>query len=353
MDPARTAQEKDAAKKAIDPLVLSKMDDWGELFDCKDVISASMGGSAPADLDYMDPTFAYKCSVNNVLGLDNLSKKRILSLWFGQAVNGKTFLHPQTADQVWYYSVHDSEAVKLFLELTTCFLMLLPALYQPYCSAEHGDAGALANPPSTHKEADHALTCLLLIGIVVQFADIFFYFKSSTMEDLWSWKNTSAFDNHRFWMAARILTCVSIFVDSIVYFIDNRNPLFMRALFPILFISRRENLQHLFEGTYFAIRKSWSIYRVVVMTIVIWSFTGYCLFNKLTGNHTSRLLAPSFVTYWDSLATCFKCYLSRPSVLFSLNTYFPLDQGSALFFVTLTLVADIFGSSLIVGKYTA
>lgn len=337
----------------IDPHIKSKMDDWGELFDCKAVLPASAGGTAPRDLDYLDPSFSYSSSVKNVLGLDSRSKKRILSLWFSQAVNGKSFLHPVTDEQVWYYSVHDSEAVKLSLELTTCFLMLLPALYQPYCSAKDGNANVMSDPPLVHRIDDHVLTSLLLIGVVVQFVDIYLYFRSSTLDDLWSWRNLSAFDNHRFWMVARILTCVFIFIDALVYFADNRNPLFMRALLPVLFVSRRENLQHLFEGTYFAIRKSWGIYRAVIMTIVIWSFTGFCLFNKLAPPTSEYLLvASSFTTFWSSLATCFKCYLSRPSVLFNLKTYFHLNQGSALFFVTLTLVADIFGSSLIIATGT-
>lgn len=350
-----TKSAKDASADEIDPLIRNRMDDWGELLTCDGVISKSEGGTAPNELDYTRSAQPFEQQMKSVLNLDMPSKRVLLKLWFRHVINGSTILYPTTDSQVWYYSVHDSDIAKYIFELTTCFLMILPTLYSPYCNVREDQM--LEEPPPDPLSKYHLifnwdLTGLLLLGIVVQFVDIFLHYKSSTLDDVWNSKNAMVFDKSNFWKAAKFLTCVAVFLDCIAYFVDTRNPLLMRALIPILFISRRDNMQHLFEGTLFAVRKSWPIYRIVLVTIIIWAFLGFCMFSKLKIIHTIHESGSHFNTYWSSLYTCFRCYLSRPSALWTLSSYYRLNHATAMFFVTLTLVADIFGSSLIIATGT-
>jgi len=333
--------------ESLDPLVRNRMDDWGDLLTCEGVISPSQGGKAPAELEDGEGSLPLELNTCGVLGLDDAtSKRRILSLWFRQVVNGKRIFYPSSAKQVWFYSVHDSDVVKFIFELTTCFFIVLPALYTPYCAVRRDQT--LANPPAERQRllSDEGLTALVILGCIIESIDMYFQCSSSTWEDFWGANKLMKFDNSRFWKMTKIVTLFLVLVDGVAFFGDRRNPFVMRSLFPILFIVRRENIQHLFEGTYFAVRKSANIYRVVLITIILWAFAGYCLFNRLESSDTSTTI--HFDTYWLSLYTCFRCYLSRPSALWILRSYFDLNQASALFFVTLTLVADIFGTSLII-----
>lgn len=81
---------------------------------------------------------------------------------------------------------------------------------------------------------------------------------------------------------------------------------------------------------------------VLFVVLFVWGSAGFFLFHNIDVDN-------KFSTFFSSILTTLHCYSSRPTVLYVLNPFF-LDNifGTAFWAVTLSIVADIMVTSLII-----
>jgi hypothetical protein len=103
----------------------------------------------------------------------------------------------------------------------------------------------------------------------------------------------------------RLLVCFFIYLDCFLWFADVKTGRLSRALLPLLFICRRTSFRNISVGLGEAMRKSWTLVKVLWILIFIWALIGHFLFRDLENDalddNTGRL--GRFSTYEGSLFT--------------------------------------------------
>lgn len=268
----------------------------------------------------------------------------ITGVWFNDAVHGRRPEFPQSAYHLQCLQYLRSRSVLLIISGLMVLLMIGPFTEEPVCarSLEISKA-AFVNYRGNWYTTRFFLSIFDIGMMMVFFADL----AVAYVVDPWPWFPTyvrgDAGVAQRRWTLCRFLCCCSVVLDCLIFLGTRSRSRVSRCLFPLIFISRRENLKRMLEGVLFSAYSSLFIQMALVFSIITWGCTGYMTFRTLP------IDGGRFSTLPESILTTLHCYSSRPSVLYALNPFF--NHGfvsSATFFVTLTMVADIVCTTLII-----
>jgi hypothetical protein len=161
--------------------------------------------------------------------------------------------------------------------------------------------------------------------------------------------------DHGYFNHSGFYRCLASFItqlDCLIFFSGVNTGRFSRAFFPAIYVSRRSSFRNIFSGLVRSLKGATAIIKFLVFTTLIWGFIGFCIFrdsdNLSTVEEGEEFLLGRFDTFGSSLFAVLLCYTSRASTLYVMNPFYKLTQFSALYFVTLTVFADILCINLMV-----
>ena len=145
------------------------------------------------------------------------------------------------------------------------------------------------------------------------------------------------------WLLIRLVCAAVLFLDCII-FLSTHQPLrFARALIPMIYIARRNSMRQMVHGLVNAFLKSTSILSFLFLVHFLWSYLGFVLFRGVPVEGDNR-----FVDFPTTLLTVLQCATSRSYSLFALVPYYEVNPTASLFFLALTIAADLICINLIV-----
>ena len=145
------------------------------------------------------------------------------------------------------------------------------------------------------------------------------------------------------WLLLRLLCAAVLLVDSVVFLTSPQPIRFTQALIPVIYITRRNSLRQMVHGLVNAFVKSFSLLSFLLLVHLLWSYFGFVLFRGVPVEGDNR-----FVDFPTSLLTVLQCATSRSYSLFALVPYYEVNPTASLFFLALTIAADLICINLIV-----
>jgi hypothetical protein len=101
------------------------------------------------------------------------------------------------------------------------------------------------------------------------------------------------------------------------------------------------------QGMFIAMTQTYSIMLLLILTIGIWGYSGFLIFRNLDSVEKNR-----FATIYESVLTCLRVFASRTFSILAINPYYEQSHISAIFFVSLTIGADLLAGSLLIAVGT-
>lgn len=137
------------------------------------------------------------------------------------------------------------------------------------------------------------------------------------------------------WAFLRLLCSIAIIVDLAVSYSSGILIAYTRCLFSIFIVGRELNTRQMVEGISHAVYRARNIYLLLFSILVVWSFLGFFLFQRY------ETKAERFHNPLVSFYTCLHVFSSAPFGLVVLEPYWKISELSALFFLFLTLNAEV------------
>ena len=289
-------------------------------------------------------------------GLDRDQQCIVAASWFNDAVLGWRIDYPQNATQLKCYIFTRS---RRFLQIyTVCFFlhMLTPFLGEPDCPwADFADGRTAKLFDNDHGRYMSrflinfiGFLCVLLYCLEISMRLYVNNKIQSTQTNVLPWYK----DN---WIFIRLVCCIVLLVD-ICTFIFTQTPVrFGRALLPFIYISRRNSLRQMFQGLWLAFLNSFGILSFLFAAVLLWTFGGFILFRGVDVTSYSEIYENLYVNITDAqeehlnrFDTPYEAFLtslysatSRSYNILVLNPYFEVTAASTVYFVALTIVADL------------
>jgi hypothetical protein len=289
---------------SIDPSLRKKQEEW------VDAIS-----KASLD-DYEDRG---ESSVANVT-----DRYKLGSMWLMDAIVARGVDFPQNNYEFMLYQISRSAWLRFVYNLACIAQIVVPFFAAPGCEFAVG------------KTQDKFIV-VDVICLVVYLFDLGLVFSVNPANKKLSKKPWSAF---------RLFCCFLLFLECIAFAsADFAGVRIVRCVFPLILISRRSNLQKILQGTLTAGIRSAMVLIALFSVILLWSFVGFLVFRDINPEDGG---VQRYDTFSYALFTTLHCFTSRPYCLMAMKPYFELNEFAAVFFVTLTLSADLICISLII-----
>lgn len=224
-------------KIAVDAIIARKQDDWETLIRNKSIV----------DIISVEDEALFRGQFLAARGMAREERGIIGNLWFHDAVHGRRMEMPQNSMELQGLLVLRSPGVKLFISVV--MLCQIGAIFfeQPGCDDESyfGSYNFFEN----HHVSRFTLTIFDLICALMYTTDIMVGF----VADPWRVKyvKKSAEYISRCWILVRLFCSLFIIMDCIHFFAaQSRGDVTMRVsriVFPVVFLSRRENLKQMVQ----------------------------------------------------------------------------------------------------------
>lgn len=321
--------------------MLRRQDDWADIYDNIAIQSDSrlrhiVGGHSEKD-------YVFKSRD----ALSESSKSKLAYVWFKSARHSSQIKYPQSESEFSNYKIYQSSKWEWLVFSATLIQIIGPFFASPFC----GYSTDYHIISTTHDDAFSSPTAGIPIGMlsglymllsVFQITDLYMWCKSTSWEFVFNDKFRMVAETGHVWAFLRFFSAAAIFWDCFLYFFLGTTPRITRCLSPVLYISRRENLKAIVEGFVTSFHEALPVFRMLVLVLAMWAFVGFYMFQRI--DDSSRQI--HFSTYTFSLMTCLHCFSSRPTVLYRILQLWENSNVSALYFVILTVFAD-----LIVGAF--
>ena len=329
------SEQEISAEDTIDPFVLKRATDWGDLVENKVLMKDKL-------LKAVDPVTSNQALVASVdVALPKASLPRVTALWFSAATLGIHIRFPQTQLHLFCYELYYSFYWTCFITLLSVLELVSPFIEIPRC-----DFAAKQPIAAVHHFAfPITMTAVCFVSVTLQLIDVIIYFNCAPIIDFRNDRTKLLADNTHSWVGSCGICCVICMLDFIIYFGTNGNsPRLSRMLFPVILISRQENARLIIEGFFRVFRQTLFIIGLLLLIINFMGLLGLFLFV----NMSRSVGVDDFIRFRNAFMTCLHCFASRPSVLFTVNPYIQQSNAPPYFFVVLTLMADILVGTLIV-----
>jgi hypothetical protein len=150
-----------------------------------------------------------------------------------------------------------------------------------------------------------------------------------------------------FYTKLRLVVVILLTWDCLTSIIYHRPERMIRALLPIVYITRRKSLRQMSWGLMVVAYKCIPVFFLLITIVLAWSYLGRMIFGNLELDG-----ADQFGSLLTAFLTTLESYSCRGYLVFALEPLFQINAGSSLFFVSLTIFADIFCQALIVATGT-
>ena len=296
--------------------LIVKQDEWSELL----YVDALKAGKGLPPVN--DSLFGIATKEN---------KFQIAGAWVADSIHARHIDYPKTPEEVRWFLLGRSERLRLLYNAAIIIQLTATLLEQSHCGNRINKIGN----DLIHRGAPTRLgvTILDLLCLLVYCYDLFLTFsvnanKKSCMRRPWS--------------SLRLVICLLIFVDCIIFFAYPAQPRIFRCLLPFLLISRRSNLKLMVQGLITSGYHSLPIIKALACLLLLWGFVGYVMFRNVDTNNNL------FANWGQGIATALHCFTSRPYNLKALNPIYAHAQSATVWFMTLQMAADILCIGLIV-----
>lgn len=273
---------------------------------------------------------------NGLVG--SMSKENLPTLaaiYVKAAIESRTVVFPQSDKQLRYYKTIQSPWMITLYYCVYLLMLVGPLVEVTYCTSGDNpvtDSLALMH----HNQPTRRFLCILDI-----FYSIFFLSElvfTVLMDTRRKRLNSLVFSS----VSLQFFGFLIILFDSVTFFRHNDDPRYSRMLFAVICFCRENDFNQMIRGLYKSTRNSMKIYRLLVAIVVIWGYSGFLLFNRYD-TPGSR-----FATPWEAMMTTLHCFTSNPFMLIAMSPYFTLNNLGPLFFISLTIIAEILCINLII-----
>ena len=280
----------------------------------------------------------------------------VAASWFNDGVLGWKIDYPQNETQLKCYIFTRS---RRFLQIYTFFFflhLLTPFFGMPNC----GWSDASNNRGIDLWHTDHGRYLSQFVINFLGFVCVVIYCFEISMR---LYVNNSWWGTHTHvlpwykdkWIFLRLICCIFLSIDIMMFIFTQRPLRFGRALLPFVYISRRNSLRQMFHGLWLAFLNSFGILSFLVAVVLLWTFGGYIIFRGVDVTSYSDIYENLYVniteaqqqhlnrfdTPYESFLTSLFAATSRSFNVLVLNPYFQVTAASTVFFVSLTIIADL------------
>ena len=264
-------------------------------------------------------------------------KHMAAAVWVIDAIHARAVEYPRTDVELDRLTIARSAWLRNLFNLAAVYQIVAPFLNRPLCSVSSTTNGwdwfVNGGPPTLP-----ALATFDIISLAIFSYDLYV--------------NLSVNPSHKLalnkpWTVFRLLTTIFLFGAIISTFSgDYSAQLYLRCLFPFLLVSRRNNLKLMFQGLVHSIYYTFHVVFALSCLILMWGLVGFFLFRYIAATGSR------FNTVSSAIFSALHCYTTRPFTLLALNDVFDNESLSALWFVTLTLFADVLCTAFIIAVGT-
>lgn len=276
--------------------------------------------------------------------LTDSEKSLLASLWYCDAISGRRIDFAQSTFELRCLTFTRSRRNLIFFSLACATHISLPFLKAPYCPWSN----YINNVNQSHDDQlyPHYPTRDTLISI--EFFILIIYFAELTARLFVNNLHNFQAKNYRIdlkdkWTTFRLICVFAIFLDVLCDAGNISSFRWTTGLVPFVYISRRKSLRQMLQGLIIATYQTYGVLLLLLTTLFVWSYAGYLLFRNFETETENR-----FSNLWESFLTCLHIFASRTFSILALNPYFKESSVASLFFVTLTIGADLLCSSLLI-----
>jgi hypothetical protein len=273
------------------------------------------------------------------LSIDN--QLFLASIWLKDAVKGRNVDFPQSEYQLQCYYITRSHLFLIFYSAVCFFHLFLPFFEQPFCAwTSHGSRNYdYTNPPSDPNYlSPHTVAILSFFCLLVYLVEVFMRLSVNFHH-----RKQRALD---FWTKVRLALVVVMIIDAL-YAMAAYSPQVLRALLPMVYITRRKSLRQMTSGLFLAASKCTSVFILLFCILLAWSYLGSMIFGQIELDVSGR-----FGSLLKSFLTTLESYSCRGYIIYALDPLFEINPATATYFVTLSIFADILCSALVIATGT-
>jgi hypothetical protein len=260
------------------------------------------------------------------------------AVWLVDAIHARAIEYPRTDDELEKLIVVRSGWFRIVFNVAAMFQILAPFLNKPVCLDTTGNGWGWF----IHGGAP-TITALAVFDIVS--LSIFSY-------DLYLNLSVGAGHIsilHRPWTLFRLVTTILLAGAVISTFAGNFSAqLYLRCMFPFLLISRRNNLKLMLQGLVHSVYYTLHVIFALMCIIVVWGLVGFFLFRELKGAYQHS----QFDTPAHAISTTLHAFTTRPFTLEAFNRLYQYESMSGVWFVSLTVAADMLCTAFIIAVGT-
>jgi hypothetical protein len=319
----------------LDDDVINKQQEWGSLLQIDDLVITEL---PPCPLTLSERLF-------------------LATLWLHDGTKGGNIDFPQTSYQLSCYEITRSHNSLLLFSFVFFIHLSFPFFEQPYCAwssngfyGEDSKDGSNKNDSNDNNydynqpKSDNYLP--QQVGLILELFCLFFYYFEIYLRLAINPKERDR-RSLDFYTKLRLVLVVLLTWDCLTSMIEKRPERMVRALLPFVYITRRKSLRQMSWGLMVVAYKCIPVFLLLLTIVLAWSYLGRMIFGnlELDGSDQFGSLVSAFLTTLES-------YSCRGYVVFALDPLFQINASSSLFFVSLTIFADIFCQALIVATGT-
>lgn len=207
--------------------------------------------------------------------LSTRDKLDLAAAWVSDGIHARHTDYPRSTLEIQYFKHSRSAILRGLFNLSVIIQISATFLDNTNCDHDY------SNVDNTlfHKNGAPtrlALTILDLCCLGIYLFDLFLVFAVNPSKKSFTSKPWSTF---------RLVMCIFVFMDCLLYFIDPSQPRLMRCVFPFLLISRRNNLKLMVQGLLVSAYNSLPIIKALVSILILWGFAGFFFFRATDGSN--------------------------------------------------------------------
>ena len=286
-------------------------------------------------------------------------KDTLAASWIDDSIHARQIYFPENKLQNWCYTMFRGRELRFLFNLAFFCQLVGPIFEVPYYSSY--DVWNVHSWDAPYGFLSRKTLCVFdMVFVSVFLFDCICIFianppgLSSVLHEEWNWSVKTFFKVPS--GLFRFIASLFILVDCCQTIGGVHTERWTRALVPLIFITRRGNYRSIAKGVTRAINKTGSILKFIFFIILIFGFVGHCLFSnfsetkggeqEIADDEGAAFTLSRFNTYSQALETCLLCFTSRVSSLFIMQDFYRINQFSVLYFVVLSLIADMILMSL-------
>lgn len=225
-------------------------------------------------------------SVDVFRNLSLTDQLELSAAWVGEGIHARHTDYPKTADEVKYFKWSRSARLRGLFNCAVVIQIFSTFLDNTSCDHEYAVDTKLFYPNGAPTRL--ALTIFDLLCLVVYLFELFLSFAVNP-------KQKSLLSKP--WSTFRLLICLFVLLDCLIYFIDPTQPRLMRCVYPFLLISKRNNLKLMVQGLLISAYKSLPIIKALVTILVMWGFAGFYFF-RATDSDNLAFSSPGELSFY-------------------------------------------------------